>query len=74
MARLKPLSGAVSGWRRQGIRHALVVLAAPPAAGQDVPGLETLLATLQRRGDAPETLQHTPVVGVFAEGLLLSWI
>ena len=74
LARLKPLSGTVSGWRRQGIRHALVVLSAPPAAGQDVPGLEALLAILQRRGDAPESLQHTPVVGALAEGLLLSWI
>jgi leucyl aminopeptidase len=74
MAQLKPLSGAVSGWRRQGVRHALVVLSARPAAGQEVPGLETLLAILQRRGDTPESLQHSPVVGVLSEGLLLSWV
>ena len=74
MAQLKPLSSAESGWRRLGIRHALVVLAAPPAAGQEVPGLDTLLAILQRRGDTPESLQHTPLAGVLSEGLLLSWV
>ncbi|MHB8354153.1 MAG: M17 family metallopeptidase [Burkholderiales bacterium] len=74
LAHLKPLSGAMSGWRRQGIRHALVVLAQTPAAGQEVPGLEVLLAILKRRGDAPDSLCYMPVTGELAEGLLLSWV
>lgn len=74
LAQLKPLAGPDSGWRRQGIRHALVVLTEAPVAGQAVPGLDTLLATLRRRGEAPASLQTGPVLGVSAEGLLLSWV
>ncbi len=74
LARLKPLSGPVSGWRRQGIRHGLIVLTEKPRVGQDIPGLGVMLEIMKRRGEALDSLQHTPVVGSLAEGPLLSWI
>ncbi|MDE2260726.1 MAG: leucyl aminopeptidase family protein [Betaproteobacteria bacterium] len=74
LARLKSLSGPVSGWRHQGIRHGLIVLTEQPKMGQDVPGLEVMLAIMKRRGEALDSLQHTPVIGSLPEDLLLSWI